>query len=144
MVKFPMKFEAQANATSGINSLWTSQTDLLPPIPTAIPPEFMGPGGGYSPEDLFSLAIINCVIATFKVYCEKGKLNFVGILGKAILTVDKLQGESGFGMTQIDITFDVQGASDEDRVKKTLESAIKDCAVSNSIKSGKTFHINMI
>lgn len=144
MVKFPMKFESQANATSGINSQWTSQTDLLPPIPVAIPPEFMGPGGGYSPEDLFSLAVVNCVIATFKVYCEKGKLNFTSIQGKAILTVDKISGESGFGMTQIDITFDVEGASDQERVKKTLESAIKDCAVSNSIKAGKTFHINMI
>ncbi|HSX14190.1 MAG TPA: OsmC family protein [Chlamydiales bacterium] len=144
MVKFPMKFEAQANATSGITSLWTAQTDLLPPIPCAIPPEFMGPGGGYSPEDLFSLAIVNCVIATFKVYCERGKVSFQNIFGKAVLTVDRLHGESGIGMTQIDITFDVQGASDGEKVKKTLESAIQDCAVSNSIKTGKTFHINLI
>ncbi len=143
MIKFPMKFEAIANATSGIHSPWTAQTDLLPPIPSAIPPEFMGPGGGYSPEDLFSLAVVNCVIATFKVYCEKGKLWFRSIQGKAILTVDKIAGEPGFGMTQIDITFDIHGASDEKDVKKTLESAIRDCAVSNSIKSGKTFHIKM-
>lgn len=138
-----MKFEAQANATSGINSLWTAQTDQLPPIPSAIPHEFMGPGGGYSPEDLFSLAVLNCVIATFKVYCEKAKLTFQNLQGKATLTVDKMQGESGFGMTQIDITFDIQGASDKEKIKQTLESAIKDCAVSNSIKSGKTFHINI-
>lgn len=143
MVKFPMKFVAEANAGPGINSPWTAQTDLLPPIPSAIPPEFTGPGGGYSPEDLFSLAVINCVIATFKVYCEKGKLSFQNIQGKALLTLDKFVAEAGFGMTQIDLTFDIQGASDVEKVKKTLESAIKDCAVSNSIKSGKTFHINV-
>ncbi len=143
MIKFPMKFEVQANASSGINTQWTSQTDLLPPIPSAIPPEFMGPGGGYSPEDLFALAVLNCVIATFKVYCEKGKITFQTIQGKAHLTVDKLPSEAGFGMTQIDMTLDVRGANDPDKAKKTLELAIKDCAVSNSIKSGKTFHLNV-
>lgn len=143
MVKFPMKFECQANAGPGIQTGWTAQADLLPPIPSAIPPEFMGPGGGYSPEDLFALAVVNCVIATFKVYCEKGKVSFQNIQGKAHLTVDKLPSEAGFGMTQIDVTFDVQGASDPEKIKKTLESAIKDCAVSNSIKSGKTFHMNI-
>jgi hypothetical protein len=35
------------------------------------------------------------------------------------------------------------GTSDPDKAKKTLELAIKDCAVSNSIKSGKTFHLNV-
>jgi uncharacterized OsmC-like protein len=143
MVKFPMKFEVSANASSGINSQWTAQTDLLPPIPSAIPPEFMGPGGGYSPEDLFALAVVNCVIATFKVYAERAKIEFQTIQGKALLTVDKLATEAGFGMTQIDITLNVIGASDLEKTKKTLEMAIKDCAVSNSIKSGKTFHINI-
>lgn len=138
-----MKFEVEATASPGINTQWTSQTDQLPPIPSAIPPEFMGPGGGYSPEDLFALAVLNCVIATFKVYCEKGKITFEAIHGKAHLTVDKLPSESGFGMTQIDMTLDVRKANDPDKAKKTLELAIKDCAVSNSIKSGKTFHLNV-
>ncbi len=142
MVKFPMKFEVQATASSGINSPWTAQTDLLPPIPCAIPPEFMGPGGGYSPEDLFALAVVNCIIATFKVYAEKSKLSFESVQGKALLTVDKLPSEPGFGMTQIDITLDIKGALDPDKAKKVMEVSIKDCAVSNSIKSGKTFHIN--
>jgi uncharacterized OsmC-like protein len=46
-------------------------------------------------------------------------------------------------MTHIDITVKVAGASDPDLAKKTLETAIKDCAVSNSIKTGKTFHIDI-
>ena len=138
-----MKFEVEAQASSGVHSQWISQTDQLPPIPTAIPPEFMGPGGGYSPEDLFALAVLNCVIATFKVYCERAKIAFQSVHGKANLTVDKLPMEAGFGMTQIDITLNIQGPSDPEKAKKTMDLAIKDCAVSNSIKSGKTFHINL-
>ncbi len=143
MAKFPMKFEVQATASSGINSRWSAQTDSLPPIPSAIPPEFSGPGGGYSPEDLFALSIVNCMIATFKVYCEKATQTFQNIQAKAILTVDKMPTESCFGMTEINIAFHVTGSSNPDKIKMLLESAIKDCAVSNSIKSGKTFNIHV-
>lgn len=138
-----MKFEVQASAASKADSLWTCQTEHLPPIPCAIPPEFMGPGGGYSPEDLFALSLLNCLIATYKVYCEKSNLSFKSIQGRAVLTVDKIAGESGFALTQADIFLDVTGASDVERARKLLNAAIKDCAVSNSIKTGKAFHINI-
>jgi uncharacterized OsmC-like protein len=103
----------------------------------------MGPGGGYSPEDLFAIALLNCLIATFKVYCEKSKVDFQEIKGKVNLTVDKLSGQSGLAMTQADIFFDISGVSDAEKARKLLDGAIKDCAVSNSIKTGKTFHINI-
>ncbi len=144
MIRFPMKFEVQATASSGSSSPWSAQSDQLPPIPSAIPPEFMGPGGGYSPEDLFALAVLNCIIATYKVYCDKSKLSFQEIQAKAELTVDKQPGGTGFAMTHIDITLNVAGASDPNKAHSVLEAAIKDCAVSNSIKSGKTFHINIL
>jgi uncharacterized OsmC-like protein len=144
MVKFPMKFQASATATSGSQTGWKAHVENLPPLPCAIPPEFMGPGGGYSPEDLFSLSLLNCLIATFKVYCEKSGVTFQEIKGKVDLTVDKMAGQSGFAMTQADVTFDIKGASDPERARKLLEGSIKDCAVSNSIKTGKTFHINLL
>lgn len=143
MIKFPMKFEVEATATPGMGAQWTSRSDSLPPIPTAIPPEFMGPGGGYSPEDLFALAVLNCIIATFKVYAEKGKITYRTIQGKAFLTVDKQPSETGFGMTHIDIRFQIDGSLDHEKTKKTLENAIRDCAVGNSIKTGKTFNIEI-
>lgn len=143
MIKFPMKFEVQASSGAGIAAQWTAQTQHLPPIPCAIPPEFMGPGEGYSPEDLFAMALLNCLIATFKVYCEKSKASFQEIKGKVVLTVDKITGQSALTMSQADIFLDVGGASDAELVRKLLAGAIKDCAVSNSIKTGKTFHINV-
>lgn len=143
MIKFPMKFPVNATATFGSATPWEALSGSLPPIPSAIPPEFMGPGGGYSPEDLFALALLNCLIATFKVYCEKSNASFERIEGKVDLTVDRLAGQTGFAMTQADIYLDVRGAQDPGRIKKLLDAAIKDCAVSNSIKTGKTFHINI-
>lgn len=138
-----MQFEVQASATPGSQSLWTAQAEHLPPLSCAIPPEFMGPGGGYSPEDLFGIALLNCLIATFKVYCEKGGVSFQDIQGRVKLTVDRQGGQPGFMMTQADIHFDIRGCSDSEKGKKLMDAAIRDCAVSNSIKTGKTFHINI-
>lgn len=138
-----MKFEVQATASAATSALWIGQTEHLPPIASAIPPEFMGPGGGYSPEDLFALSLLNCLIATFKVYAEKSNSSFQEIRGRVSLTVDKIPGQSGFAMTQADVFFDITGASEPDKLRKLLDQAIKDCAVSNSIKTGKTFHINI-
>lgn len=137
-----MKFKVWATASPEVSSTWIAQADKLPPLPSAIPPEFMGPGEGYSPEDLFAISLLNCLIATFKVYCEKSKVIFQEIKGKVDLTVDRLPSQTGFAMTQADVFFDIKGASDPEKAKKLLDGAIKDCAVSNSIKTGKTFHIN--
>lgn len=138
-----MKFEVRATSSGGMESPWTSQTNHLPPIPIAIPAQFMGSGGGYSPEDLFAMAVLNCILATFNVYCEKSKLAFTEIKGKAALTVDKQPDAPGIVMSHIEIFLQVKGASDPEKARKLLDGAIKDCAVSNSIKSGKTFHIDI-
>lgn len=143
MVKFPLKFEARAMAHSGVSTLWNAQVDALPPIPCAIPPEFMGPGSGYSPEDLFSIAVLNCLIALFKVYCEKNRTSFQEIQGRAILTLDRQPSEMTFSFVHIEIFLDVMGASDPIKAKALLDAAIKDCPVGHSIKSGKTFHVNV-
>ncbi len=138
-----MVFNVEASSTQGSSSKWNCQAAHLPPISSAIPPEFMGPGGGYSPEDLFALSLLNCLIATFKVYCEKSKVQFQEIKGKVSLTVDRIAGQTGFIMSQADLFFDITGASDPEKARKLLDGAIRDCAVSNSIKTGKTFHINI-
>lgn len=143
MLKFPLSFEVQATAAQGAGSQWTAFADKLPPITCAIPPEFMGPGGGYSPEDLFGMSLLSCLIATFKVYCEKSKVTFQEMKGRVVIAVDKVPGQGGMAMTQADIFFDITGTSDVERARKLLDASIKDCAVSNSIKTGKTFHINI-
>jgi organic hydroperoxide reductase OsmC/OhrA len=143
MKKFPMKFEVEAQATSGIGSLWTAHVGQLMPITCAIPCEFSGPGGGYTPEDLFALAILNCILATFKVYCERNNNTFTEAKSKAILTLDRNHTENALAMTHADIFIDVKGASNVEKVRHLLDKAVKDCAVSNSIKTGKTFHLTV-
>ena len=138
-----MNFEAESTAKAGIQQTWNAKADSYPPIISSIPAEFGGPGGGYSPEDLFALALVNCLIATFKVYAEKSNVVYDEIKAHAKLTLDKDPAGASLLMTQVETTFDITGAQDKEKVKKTLESSIQHCAVSNSIKSGKTYQINI-
>ncbi len=141
MIKFPMKFEVAASAKSGIQSSWSAHAGDLPPISCAIPLEFNGPGKGYSPEDLFGASILNCLIAIFKVYCEKQQVSFSEIKGKVILTIDRAPSENIISVTHVDAHLEVVGATDIEKAKKIMNSSVKDCIISNSIKAGKTFHI---
>ena len=79
MMQFPMHFYAKGESPSGMQTLWPMTVDHLPPISCAIPQEFRGPGGGYSPEDLLGLAALSCLIATFKVFAQMSSLQFENI-----------------------------------------------------------------
>jgi uncharacterized OsmC-like protein len=142
-MKFPMHFPVTASSGPGVSSLWSAQSDALSPLLCAIPTEFNGPGGGYSPEDLFGLAVLNCTIAIYKVYAEMGKITFREVRGKAIVTADKQPSERSFTLTHVELFLDIVAPSDPQKARSLMEQAIKDCAVGNSIKSGKSFHVTV-
>lgn len=144
MAKFPMQFPVRAEATGGTQASWVSQAGNLPPIPAAIPPEFMGPGTGHSPEDFFGLAVINCLIAIYKVYCEKAGVEFENISVEAIVVADIQPGSPSFVLPRVDLKIQVKGASDPEKAKQLLETAIRDCPVANSIKSEKKVQFSVV
>ena len=141
--QFPLRYEVNAEATEGISSIWKAQTNALAPTSCAIPPEFNGPGGAYSPEDFFALAILNCMIASFKFHCEKAGQHFEKIKGNASLSITKDPETEHLLLNEVYIKFDVSGSSDAGHVKNLLEQAIKECPVGNAVKTGKSFQINV-
>ncbi|MEL7431137.1 MAG: OsmC family protein [Chlamydiota bacterium] len=141
--QFPLFFEIEASSESGIDKNWVAKNTDSDPVPIAIPPEFSGPGKGYSPEDLFAMACVNCMIATFKVYAQHANIQFQNITARATVTVDKDLSAHCLCMSNIDVTFTLKAPSPAEKAKLTLEKAIKDCAVCNSIKSVKSYHINI-
>lgn len=136
MLKFPMKFSVNAKSAGEDGGRWLAQENNLPPIQSAIPHEFGGPGGGYSPETLFGIAVLNCLLATFKVYCRMQNVTFQEIEGAAEVTLEK---GPPLHVSNIHFTLRVRGASDKGKAESILSKATADCAISNSIKSAKTF-----
>ncbi|MBC7457338.1 MAG: OsmC family protein [Bdellovibrionaceae bacterium] len=86
-MKLPLQFKAKGHSPSGIQKVWSIESYGQQAL-CAIPSEFGGPGGGFSPEDLFAQALTNCFIATFKVYAENSKLTYSNIHVDTNLTVN--------------------------------------------------------
>jgi hypothetical protein len=55
MIQYPLVFKVKSSARAGISSNWeTSSTSVATAVAMSIPPEFEGPGGGFSPEDIYT------------------------------------------------------------------------------------------
>lgn len=143
MAKFPLKYEVKTEANAKIDQSWTCTANSQIKLNCAIPPEFNGPGHALTPEDLFALAALNCIIAAFKAECAKQKENFDLVKGKASLGMDFNRSENKLFFTELDISIDVTGASNKENVKKVLEKALGSCPVCGAIKTSKTFHLNV-
>ncbi|MBU6153152.1 MAG: OsmC family protein [Bdellovibrionales bacterium] len=139
MIHYPLSFKVSSSATQGIQASWSTRADAMPePVLMAIPPEFEGPGGGFSPEDIYAFALMNCFIATFKVIAEKSKLEYKTLHTEATLTVDR--NESGVPwMKALHLKVELGGAQDQDRTKRLLEKTSQSCMILNSVKTEKTF-----
>lgn len=138
MIKYPLKFEVLANSPSGMQTPFSAGAEDFPEIVCAIPPSFNGPGGGYSPEDLYALAVVTCFIATFKVIAEKSKFTFSEINGKGLLTVTR-----GV-LEKLEMSFVLRGVSDEAKAREILGEAEKYCLVANAIKSQKSYNYSIL
>ena len=138
MIEYPLKFHTEVKSSSSINTTFEGHVENFPPVVCAIPQSFGGPGGGYSPEDLYMMAICACFIATFKVFAEKSGLAFGEIHADANLIVDR--NEQGIPELQkVDLIFTLSGVEDQEKANTILAESEKFCLVANASKSEKTF-----
>lgn len=133
MQSYPFSFHAQAKSDSGIGTLWNVNS-AGHELTCAIPPEFEGPGGGLSPEDLFAQALTNCFVATFKVYAEKSKLTFGSLEVKSELVVGV--GDAGKPVMQsCRLKVNILGCEKPDRVRTIAQKAFESGFILNSVKT---------
>lgn len=144
MLHYPMKFNVQATAKPGINVNWQTSASANDQVMSgAIPPEFGGPGTGLSPEDFYALAIVNCFMATFKVYAEKSDLLFEEVQAEVTLEVDR--DEKGFPwMARAHLKARLVRPSSAEKGELLLNKSVKGCLVMNSIKTEKTAQFEII
>jgi organic hydroperoxide reductase OsmC/OhrA len=143
-VKFPMKFMTCAAAKAGVDKTWITETTapIVRNLPVGIPPEFGGPGQGYSPEDLIGFAAINCYVATFQVYAQNSKLAFECIRVGAVTTIEQSTQKLP-EITRIEFEVEVF-CTDEDRARRLMEKVSKNCIVLNALKVEKVFSFKVL
>lgn len=136
----PIEFRSEAKANKNFDQPWTITSGVTHSV-CAIPTEFGGLGGGFSPEDLFLQAAINCFIGTFKVIAKLSKMNFseLHVVGKLI--VDK-NDQKKILMKAIHLDIFITEADRPDRLDTIVAKTIRDGFILNSIKSEITYALN--
>lgn len=144
MINYPMEFTASVTATGGVATTWSARVPTqTQDLELAIPPEFQGPGGGYSPEDLYLLALANCFVATFKVIAERSKIVVETIGVDATLVVDRGEGGAPW-MAAARLRINVSApAHPHDRVQRVLELTSRQCLILNSVKTQIQFEFRI-
>lgn len=144
MSNISKKFAVESIGRSGISSSWVNRLkdkecdDLV----MAIPIEFGGVGGTYSPEDLYALSLMNCYFATFKYIAEKSKLEYDSIKGDAILNVDQGDRKS-LWMESILIRIKLLGCTNKDRALMMMEKTKTQCMIINSVSTKVEFDFSV-
>jgi organic hydroperoxide reductase OsmC/OhrA len=140
-MQFPMLFKSETEATADAGQTW--QTTSGPHSScVAIPPEFSGPGGGLSPEDLFNHALTNCFVATFKVYAKNSRLTFDSVHAHGDLVVDLDENRKPV-MKSFKLRAQISGASDRDKALLLANKAAKSGFILNSVKTACEFDIQV-
>ncbi|MHA1137317.1 MAG: OsmC family protein [Candidatus Thorarchaeota archaeon] len=108
--------------------------DGKPKIQVATPPEFDGPEGIISPEDLFVAAATSCLLTTFVTFSKKMHFEFKSFSCDGHGTLGRV--EKGFQFTKLLLKAKVVVESEElvPKAERALELAGKYCLVTNSMK----------
>ena len=114
----------------------TLNSNDLPALEIAPPPEFNGYEGRWTPEHLFVASVNTCFIMTFLSIAEMSKLEFSSFSSFARGKLEKLEG-TGLQITEIVIQpkVTVRHKRDLERAARIIEKSEKNCLISKSIKS---------
>lgn len=106
-----------------------------PLIAISTPPEFDGPAGFWSPEELFLSSINSCILTTFLHLVEKFSASFLtyesSVEGKVNLTGGKLLFTSITVRPRILVPDETQ----KQKIARVVEKSEKYCLISASVKS---------
>ena len=108
----------------------------LPAIEVAPPPEFGGPGGGWTPEGLYVGSVASCFMMTFLSFALHSKL---GIVSATVSAEGKLEkdGDGGYRFTEVILrpVVVVERFAETERAKRLLKKAEQSCFIGASVKS---------
>lgn len=102
----------------------------------ATPPEFpKGMPGIWSPEHLFTAAVVSCFMTTFLSIAENSKLNFKSFTCDSSGKLDMVNGKLQMTEVWLYPTVTLLSEIDRERALKVLTKTEAACLISNSITS---------
>jgi organic hydroperoxide reductase OsmC/OhrA len=114
-----------------------------PTIEVATPPEFGGPEGIWTPEDLLTSAVESCIMASALFFMNRGKIQMRSYKSKASGTLEK--GPTGliFSRIVVEVGVELEDPAQADAARKAIVQAEKSCPLSNSLSCPVELAINL-
>lgn len=135
-----LSFRSESVSTSGVQKTWQAGAGEHH-LELAVPPEFQGVGGAFSPEDLYSMALANCLAATFKVIAQNSRFEYEKLEVKLDCRIEKVG--ALFQVKELVFDVDLVGAPDVDKGRRLLDRCSKTGILINSVQAPKTFHFRV-
>ncbi len=111
-----------------------------PDIDVASPPEFKGPEGLWSPEDLFVAAVEICTMTTFRSFAERKNLPLASYRSAAEGLLEFVDGKYRFTHITITPEIVVNGGWTEAEVRSLVDESHHHCLIANSIVGEVEIH----
>ena len=131
MKPLPHMYEvALSGGPSGYATLLTAG---VPPLHSAPPKDFDGPGDAWSPENLLLAAVETCFMFTFRAVAEASKFNFLSLHLSGRGTVDRKDGATRFTEIVLRSRLTLPKGADPERARRMLEKGKNACLVTASL-----------
>ncbi len=124
-----------ASASAGNEGKVTVTGEGLPDLETASPPQFDGPLGVWSPETLFSAAVADCFVLTFRAIARASKFEWNSLECKAEGVLERPEKITLFTTFNLHAVLHAPEGAKVDLAERLLEKAEALCLITASLKS---------
>ena len=119
------------------------ESERLPPLVTAPPAEFGGPGDRWSPETLLVAAVADCFVLTFRAIARASKLPWSTIQCDVEGVLDRVERVTLFTEFRTRVTLRLPAGVDRERAERLLTRAEETCLITNSLKAAHVLEIEI-
>ena len=142
MKPYPHHYAASASARAA-DSVMISAPEL-PPIRTAAPPEFDGPGDAWSPEMLLCAAIADCFILTFRGIARAAHFDWFSLDCCVEGVLEHIGDTTQFTRFVTTARLMVPPAADTVKARRLLDRAKHGCLIANSLRGVQTLSAEVV
>ncbi len=114
-----------------------------PAIEVATPPEFGGPEGVWSPEDLLTSAVATCIMTSALFFIGRAKIQLRTYKSTAVGTMEKTAEGLAITRIAIEVSIELDDLAQADATRKAVEQAEKTCPLSISLKCPVELTVNV-
>ena len=141
MIPFPHFY--WVHATTTVEGNVPIEAPGLPPIRTATPKEFDGPGDEWSPEHLLVAAVVDCFVLTFRGVARVSKLHWASLSCDGSGRLERVDQKTQFTEFVLHVTARIPEETSEVLTRRVIDKAEETCLVANSLKARVRLEIDI-